>query len=86
VYLGSVLFFYATLFVINTPAISYTFQPYAPYFFNEFYTTAKVWLFIIVMPFLALLPDFAYIVCRQNFSPNPSDKLLFPPPSLSSKL
>jgi hypothetical protein len=52
------------------------FQPSAPYFFNEFYSTGKVWICILVLPLVALLPDFILMVVRQNHLPNPSDELI----------
>jgi hypothetical protein len=35
-----------------------------------------VWIFILVLPFVALLPDFISVVVRQNHFPNPSDKFI----------
>lgn len=75
-YILSVCFFYASIFVIGTQGVANIFQPAAPYFFNEFYSTDKVWIFLLVLPFFALIPDFIYIVARQNFFPNPSDKFI----------
>jgi len=76
VYLASILFFYACVFVIGTEGVSNVFQPSAPYFFHEFYGTPKVWIFLLVVPLIALIPDFMWIVARQNFFPNPSDVLI----------
>lgn len=75
-YLFSIGFFYATTFVINTEGISYLFQPSVPHFFNEFYATDKVWIFLLIIPFMALMPDFLLIVLRQTFRPNPSEKFI----------
>lgn len=75
-YFLSICFFYATVFVIGTEGISHIFQPAAPYFFNEFYGTDKVWVFLLLVPLIALIPDFLYIIARQNFFPNPSDEFI----------
>jgi hypothetical protein len=72
----SLLLYYLTIVVLNTAAFSSVFQPQLYYVFFKLLDNGKAWLWIILGPFIAVIPDLSILIYRTNFKPTPVDKVL----------
>lgn len=77
----SVICYYASVLALNFDKVSQIFQPQLNQVFYSLLSTAKVltmqsWIAICLVPFLALVPDFAWLCWERLFYPSPVDTLL----------
>jgi phospholipid-transporting ATPase len=74
---ASILLYYITIMILNTDVFSATFQSPQLYFvFFKVLGNGKAWLFILLAPFMAVIPDIIIVIWRSNFKPNPVDKVM----------
>jgi len=72
----SLVGYYASVLVLNFDTVSQLFQPQLNQVFYALLCTAKAWMAITLVPFLALIPDAALLCWKRVFYPSPVDKLL----------
>lgn len=72
----SIIFYYATVLVLNTETMAKTFQPELNHLFNKILGTGKVWIVLFFAPLIATAPDYFIKMYRSCFHPTPVDKLM----------
>ncbi|CAG9319750.1 unnamed protein product [Blepharisma stoltei] len=74
--LGSIVFYYLTVIVLNTTAVSRAFQPEITYVFFNILGNGKAWIILFLSPLIALTPDYVVKAYMYLFNPNPTDVFL----------
>jgi magnesium-transporting ATPase (P-type) len=71
--LSSLVFYYVTVIIINSPAISEGVQPQIMGVFSNLLNNPKAWLLILGAPFFCLLPDISIKIFSTWWARTPVD-------------
>lgn len=68
--------YYLNVWFGNLPSISQVFQVQVNGEFDNFLTSAKAWVVVLVITAIALLPDTTYLLTQKVFWPTPTDVIM----------
>ena len=68
--------YYVMVIAMNMHFLSPLIQPEIDGEFFMVFMNAKAWIILIVMPFVALLPDIAILLLQKVFWPTPTDAVM----------
>ena len=70
------LFYYISVIIGNTAPVSQIFQPEIGGQYFAMLASGKAWIALLVLPFVALLPDTIYMLVQKIFFPTPTDAVM----------
>ena len=70
------LFYYVCVLGGSTPTVAQVFQPEISGVYVMIITSGKAWVVLLVLPWVALLPDISYMLCQKIFFPTPTDAVV----------
>ena len=68
--------YYFTACVLSTPVFAAIFNNELTFKIFDILHYFRSWIFIVVFPFIVILPDLAFTFVRKNYYPTPSDIIL----------